>query len=128
MSRRYQDAVEVRLGDPVEHRVRLEPGWCRSAQPAGEVSVPTQFLWRGRVHVVRGVLAQWSQRMPWWRSGAGAETAGPGAGIEQDGTTVTLPVLEQQVWRVEASAGRSHGSGIYDLVSGERWLLERVSD
>src|SRR5690606_4522075 len=69
MSRRYQDPVEVRLGDPVEHRVRLEPGWCRGAQPPGaEAGVPTQFLWQGRVHVVRGVLAQWSQRVPWWRA------------------------------------------------------------
>ena len=127
MSRRYQDPVEVRLGDPVEHRVRLEPGWCRGTQPAGEaVDVPTQFLWRGRVHVVRGVLAQWSQRVPWWRRGVDGD-AEPAAGL-QGGTTATLPVLEQQVWRVEASAGRSHGSGIYDLVSGERWLLERVSD
>ena len=123
MSRRYQDPVEVRLGDPLEHRVRLEPGWCRGAQPPGEVvTVPTQFLWQGRVHVVRGVLAQWSQRVPWWRG------AGGGDGRAQDGATLTLPVLEQQVWRVEASAGRSHGSGVYDLVSGDRWLLERVSD
>lgn len=124
MSRRYQDPVEVRLGDPVEHRVRLEPGWCRGTQQAEEgTDVPVQFLWRGRVHVVRGVLAQWSQRVPWWRQGTSAET-----GTAQGAATATLPVLEQQVWRVEASAGRSHGSGIYDLVSGERWLLERVSD
>ncbi|GGK69518.1 DUF6504 family protein [Ornithinimicrobium pekingense] len=122
MSRRYQDLVEVRLGDPLEHRVRLEPGWCRGAQPPDTlVRVPTQFLWQGRVHLVRGVLAQWSQRVPWWRG------AGDG-GTTQEGCTMTLPALEQQVWRVEASAGRSHGSGVYDLVSGERWLLERVSD
>lgn len=122
MSRRYQDPVEVRVGDPAEHQVRLEPGWCRGTEPTDEeVSVPTQFLWRGRVHVVRGVLAQWSQRVPWWRRGTDA-------GMAQDGTTATLPVLEQQVWRVEASAGRSHGSGVYDLVDGERWVLERVSD
>lgn len=121
MSRRYQDPVEVRLGDPVEHRVRLEPGWCRGMQQAGADDVPTQFLWRGRVHVVKGVLAQWSQRVPWWRRDVEA-------GMAQEGTTATLPVLEQEVWRVEASAGRSHGSGVYDLVRGERWLLERVSD
>ncbi|GAA1179677.1 hypothetical protein GCM10009584_22010 [Ornithinimicrobium humiphilum] len=132
MSRRYQDPVEVRLGDPVEHRVRLEPGWCRGAQPLQEaVRVPTQFLWQGRVHVVRGVLAQWSQRVPWWRTEAGGAReearAGGGAGVG-DGATTTLAALEQQVWRVEATAGRAHGSGVYDLVSGERWLLERVSD
>lgn len=130
MSRHYQDPVEVRLGHPAEHRVRLEPGWCRGAQPAeAEISVPTQFLWHGRVHVVRGVLAQWSQRVPWWRRGTGTATdLDPAVVPVQDSGTAALPVLEQQVWRVEASAGRSHGSGVYDLVSGERWLLERVND
>ncbi len=115
MSRRYQDPVEVRLGDPVEHRVRLEPGWCRGAGAAGEgADVPTTFLWHGRVHLVRGVLAQWTQRVPWWRQ----EDQAPGS----------APRLEQQVWRVEATAGRAHGSGVYDLVHDEQWLLERVSD
>lgn len=125
MSRRYQELVEVRLGDPVEHRVRLEPGWARSAETEeGEgLSVPTLFLWQGRVHVVRGVLAQWSQRVPWWC---------PGTRSAERGEEPTDPLgpgsLEQQVWRVEATAGRSRGSGVYDLVSGERWRLERVSD
>lgn len=109
MSRRYQDEVEVRLGDPVEHRVHLEPGWQRNPRP--EVGpVPTQFLWQGRVHLVRGVLAQWSRRTSWWRE--------PGR----------TDALEHQVWRVEATAGRSLGSGVYDLVHDEQWLLERVSD
>lgn len=121
MSRRYLDQVEVRLGDPVEHRVHLEPGWRRGARAvAGEV--PTLFLWQGRVHVVRGVLAQWTRRMPWWR-GTGAlarSDDGPGADAGTE--------LEQEVWRVEASAGRSSRAGVYDLVRGERWLLERVSD
>ncbi|AXH95579.1 DUF6504 family protein [Ornithinimicrobium avium] len=115
MSRRYQDPVEVRVGDPVEHRVRLEPGWCRGAEPAGGATdVPTTFLWRGRVHLVRGVLARWTQRVPWWR--------------QEDPPSRTGPRLEQEVWRVEATAGRAHGSGVYDLVHGEEWLLERVSD
>ncbi len=129
MSRRYQDPVEVRIGDPVEHRVRLEPGWCRGVQPVGEqVGVPTQFLWQGRVHVVRGVLAQWSQRVPWWRRGAQPGGGAGTADLPEDDAHGVVTVLEQQVWRVEASAGRAHGSGVYDLVSGERWLLERVSD
>ncbi|SOC51631.1 DUF6504 family protein [Ornithinimicrobium cerasi] len=112
MSRRYQEQVEVRLGDPVEHRVRLEPGWRRGTRTMAEV--PTLFLWQGRVHVVRGVLAQWTQRLPWWRDlGTGSTDADS---------------LEQEVWRVEASAGRTHEMGVYDLVHGGRWLLERVSD
>ena len=114
MSRRYHETIEVQLGDPAEHQVRLEPGWQRSAQPmVGQV--PTLFLWRGRVHVVRGVLAQWTQRTPWWRR-TGEDRAG------QTGA------LEQQVWRVQAGAGRSHGLGVYDLVQAEQWRLERVSD
>ena len=117
MSRRYQDPVEVRLGDAVEHRVRLEPGWCRGARPARDgADVPTTFLWRGRVHLVRGVLAQWTQRVPWWRQ------------EEQRPDGDPRPRLEQEVWRVEATTGRAHGSGVYDLVHGEQWLLERVSD
>lgn len=114
MSRRYHDLIEVRLGDPVEHRVRLDPGWRRGVPTTEvEVEVPTQFLWHGRLHVVRGVLAQWSQRLPWWRRS------------DEDGGSA---LLEQEVWRVEAAAGRAGGSGVYDLVRREHWLLERVSD
>lgn len=115
MSRRYQEQVDVRLGEPQVYGVRLEQGWCRGAvdEAFDPQEVPTTFLWRGRVHIVRGVLAQWTQRVPWWR-GIGR---GEGAGL-----------LEQQVWRVEASAGRAFGTGVYDLVRGERWSLERVSD
>lgn len=134
MSRRYQDTVEVRLGDPAEHRVRLEPGWCRGAQPvSGAVTVPTVFLWRGKVHVVRGVVAQWTQRVPWWRGGGvqgegEKEHGGTGDVGHVGGGAGVGAGLEQQVWRVEATAGRVHGSGVYDLVHGEQWLLERVSD
>lgn len=120
MSRRYQDQVEVRLGDPDEHRVRLEPGWRRGALAGPDgvpADVPTAFLWQGRVHVVRGVLAQWTQRVPWWRQAGEGAPDGPPA-----------EVLEQQVWRVEASAGRTLGRGVYDLVQDTRWRLERVSD
>ena len=83
----------------------------------GPTHVPTTFLWQGRVHVVRGVLAQWTQRVPWWRRQEEGVSGGPSA-----------EVLEQQVWRVEASAGRTLGQGVYDLVQDERWRLERVSD
>ncbi len=45
MSRRYGDEVEVRLRD----------------------GVPEQFLWRGRLYLVREVLARWCGTGPWWR-------------------------------------------------------------
>lgn len=75
------------------------------------VEVPTLFLWRGRVHLVRAVLAQWSQRVPWWRAEDPVDEG-----------------LERRVWRVEAGAGRSMGTGVYDLVQDDRWWLTRVSD
>ncbi|WP_431473695.1 DUF6504 family protein [Ornithinimicrobium sp. W1665] len=103
--------------------MRLEPGWRRGALgDPGRGEVPTTFLWQGRVHVVRGVLAQWTQRVPWWRQ-QGEGVPGEGAPGGSSGT-----VLEQQVWRVEASAGRTLGRGVYDLVQDEQWRLERVSD
>lgn len=123
MSRRYEEQVEVRLGAAAEHGVRVEGAlpmpWPEGVTEAeggamaeGEAqSVPTVFLWRGRVHLVRAVLGQWSQRVPWWR----AEDPG-GEG------------LERRVWRVEAGAGRSMGTGVYDLVQDDRWWLSRVSD
>lgn len=123
MSRRYSDPVEVRVGVPQIGR--------RLALPAGlDVgSVPTAFLWRGRLHVVQAVLEHWTQRVPWWRmpwaedpsevtSPAGASTTIP----------ATVPELEREVWRVEASAGRLMQTGVYDLTKDDRWRLVRVAD
>lgn len=144
MSRRYEEQVEVRLGRADEHGVRVEGvlpmvGGREELNTLGAldalgargpqggldtlddldlgqldldgVEVPTVFLWRGRVHLVRAVLARWSQRVPWWRP---EESAGG--------------VLERQVWRVEAGAGRAMGIGVYDLVQDDRWWLARVND
>jgi len=32
--------------------------------------LPAQFLWRGRLYVVREVLARWTESGGWWRSAA----------------------------------------------------------
>lgn len=117
MSRRYQEQIEVRVGPAAEHGVRLEGALPSvGVQTLAQDEVPTQFLWRGRVHLVRAVQAQWSQRVPWWR----VESQGDGQG--------EVAALEHRVWRVEAGAGRVCGTGVYDLVQGERWWLERVAD
>ncbi|WP_298746075.1 DUF6504 family protein [uncultured Serinicoccus sp.] len=134
MSRSYHEPVEVRLGRAREHGVRIE-----TALPAGvaddletpgepDPQVPAVFLWRGRLHLVRAVLGQWSLRVAWWRAedrdgppAAGPGRPGPGGGPGEE-------QLERVVWRVEAGAGRSAGTGVYDLVQGERWWLERVAD
>ncbi len=48
MSRLLADAVEVARQD----------------------DLPAQFLWRGRLYVVREVLARWTESGGWWRSAA----------------------------------------------------------
>lgn len=111
MSRRYAEEVEVRVGEPLVGTLH------DSVQHLGrEGPVPTAFLWRGRLHVVRALLGHWTQRLPWWRTAWSDEAGGPSA------------ELEQEVWRVEASAGRLLGTGVYDLARAEQWRLLRVAD
>ena len=73
---------------------------------------PAEFLWRGRFYAVREVLARWVETGAWWQRPE--VTAG-----------------EREVWRVEASRGRDHGAGIYDLCfdwTAGGWTLLRALD
>lgn len=117
-----------RLADPVEVRT--------TAAPAGPV--PDQFLWNGRLYVVREVLARWTESGSWWRGTAVR------ALLAGNATTTEPPVKpgragiddrETQWWRVEADSGRlavmSAGTGVYDLCFEESttsWSLKRVMD
>jgi hypothetical protein len=129
MVRRYEDPVEVR---------RSQDG-----------DLPASFLWRGRLYVVRDVLGHWQERRAWWASAAaravhgeepGADGGPPGGGSVGDGARTAL-AQEREVWRVEASRGRVHGSGVFDLCRdvvgsgtggpgsrGDAWRLVRVAD
>lgn len=105
MSRLYAEPVEVRRGD----------------------DDPVQFLWRGRLYLVRSVLARWSEAGRWWRTPAAtALTAGdPAAG------PASVDDRERDVWRVEATSGRLAGVGVYDLCfdwSAGSWFLARALD
>ena len=99
MTRLHADLVEVRT------------------RPEATGPVPEQFLWRGRLYVVREVLARWTAAGSWWK------------GSPQD-----VDDREQQWWRVEADSGRlaalSAGRGTYDLCFSWRtgWSLKRVLD
>lgn len=102
------------LADPVEVRRREE--------------APEQFLWRGRLYVVRAVLARWTESGGWWRGGSARGSA-------SDTEPAVLADRERDWWRVEADSGRlaalSAGPGIYDLCfdwSGGAWSLARVLD
>ena len=124
---------------------------------------PGQFLWRGRLFVVRDVLAHWLEAGAWWRArGATALVTGdalagpPVLGAEErlapipaspkwaerawgepapDVGAAVGPVGlddgEREYWRVEASAGRAAGTGVYDLCldwSAGGWTVARVLD
>lgn len=100
MTRLHADLVEVRT----------------RAEAAGPV--PEQFLWRGRLYVVREVLARWTSSGAWWQ-----------------GNPQELDDRETEWWRVTADSGRlatlSGGAGTYDLClswSTGTWALKRVLD
>lgn len=74
---------------------------------------PAEFLWRGRFYAVREVLAHWVETGAWWQTGSATLAA------------------EREVWRVEASPGRAHGAGVYDLCfdwAAGGWTLLRMQD
>ena len=77
-------------------------------------TTPDQFLWRGRLYVVREVLAHWVESGGWWRC--------PTAGVDD---------AEREFWRVEASPGRAAATGVYDLCfdwARAGWTVARVLD
>jgi hypothetical protein len=112
--RRYEETIEVREGV----RDDLAPG---PGSPGGGGALgPDAFVWRGRLYVVRAVLDRWQERRPWWRD----------ARERDGGSDVLTDARERQVWRVEASAGRLCGVGVYDLCTDHdsQWRLLRVAD
>jgi hypothetical protein len=133
MTRRYDESVEVRRRD----------------------EAPAEFLWRGRLYVVRDVLSHWVETGAWWRGAAARSVLGLGANSDMDrdtdrdrdmdsdsgaqssamaGAALAADVSiddEHEVWRVEASAGRVHGTGVFDLSfdwSHGSWTLLRAMD
>ncbi len=134
--RSYEDEVQVRMGRPV--RVGREavsalagavpPQSVAASQAVVPEPQPTAFLWRGRLYVVREVLAHWYERRAWWTEGAAKAVHGEG---DAPGAQV-VPSADREVWRVEAGAGRQAGTGIYDLrhdtTADQGWSLLRVTD
>ena len=83
---------------------------------------PEAFIWRGRLYVVRGVLATWRERRAWWREALDADDA-----HVRPGETLAAAARERQVWRVEASPGWSFTPGVYDLAHDDSGRLRARS-
>jgi hypothetical protein len=98
--RRYDDPVEVRKG------------WVSGPGHVGEG--PEQFLWRGRLWQVRAVLAHWVETGSWWQSSGARAVIGSEEAAEGSGGAPDL-LAERELWRVEASRGRTGGGGVFDL-------------
>lgn len=132
--RTYGEAIEVRTADPAASAA------TGSTEPASAAVVaPVQFLWRGRLYLVREVLAHWVELGTWWTarsSRTSVTTPAPAATPAASGFPVAWPVdaagaeqpvparsvaadvgaVEREVWRVEAASGRTARVGVYDLV------------
>ena len=126
--RSYHDVIDVRRG-----------------LVAGQ-EAPEQFLWRGRLWVVRDVLAHWVETGAWWEQAGVAALLGAGAtpdpGAAADGTTGRTELeggrlgaellAERDVWRVEAGRGRmASNAGVFDLAfdwGDAQWRLVGCAD
>jgi len=113
-----------RVGESIEVRVAGVPD-----------DAPMSFLWRGRLYVVRAVLGHWRERREWWATASARAVHG-----DECGPVTGAPAVldhEREVWRVEASAGRIFGNGVYDLCrepegdpapTAQAWRLVQVVD
>lgn len=133
--RSYDDVVDVRRG-----------------LVAGQ-EAPEQFIWRGRLWVVRDVVAHWVETGAWWEQAGVAALLGVGSEGDTNDTVDGLDVLdgtrlgadllgERDVWRVEAGRGRGRlaagpgrrtdaGTGVFDLAfdwADARWRLVGCMD
>ncbi|MFL6127577.1 MAG: DUF6504 family protein [Mycobacteriales bacterium] len=90
---------------------------------------PELFLLAGRLHVVRAVLARWTEPGGWRWSGPGrvapvAAGAGASAGARAGGAgpaappvihSVPVDLADRELWRVEAAARLAARPQVFDL-------------
>ena len=129
--RTYGEVIDVRTAGPAGSSRGDGHGSPGFAATDGS-GAPAQFLWRGRLYLVRDVLAHWVEIGAWWslprRTGGTtrrADTGPAGAPASAYADDPAAPArsvaadvgaVEREVWRVEAAAGRSATCGVYDLV------------
>jgi hypothetical protein len=117
---------------------------------------PAHFLWQGRLYAVRAVRAHWIEP---FEGGADPHAGSPEAGGTVPAALPALPVRgaddgtlvgeqagwphgqaqpdghevagDRELWRVEAAAGRTARTGVFDLCvawPAGRWTLTPVED
>ena len=116
MTRLHTDPVEVRRTD------------------TGAGPEPAQFLWHGRLYVVREVLARWTESGGWWRTAAvRALTSGEGlAGPAEPDPLETAPIPASPKWAQRAwgepapdvGAAVTAGTGAVDDRQHSWWRVE----
>lgn len=102
-----------------------------------EDGVPAQFVWRGRLYVVREVQAHWFQTGPWWRSAAvtgltaGDELPAGAPGVSDDLVLAPIPASPkwaQRAWGEPApDLGASVGPAQLDDDEREYWRVEAAA-
>lgn len=116
MSRRCAETIEVRRGD----------------------SAPEQFLWRGRLYLVRAVLTSWVESGGWWQRPAAQVLFGGEEPVADRsaadplpaddlvlGTIPAAPKWGQRAWGEPApDVGASLGSAVIDDGEREFWRVE----
>lgn len=108
--RRYDEPIHVRRGD--------------------DRSAPEQFVWRGRLWLVRDVVTRWLETGAWWDSPLVRSARGDDADQTLPDETTDL-LAEHEVWRVLAAAGASGSPGVYELDHARGtggWRLRAVVD
>ena len=106
--------------------VRTAPSLRRRSAADARGGAPEQFLWRGRIYLVRDVLAHWVELGAWWVAPGRSRRAGTGPPAPARRSTATRrhrarwpPTSARSSARCGASRpppGRSASPGVYDLV------------
>ncbi len=115
--RRYDEPVHVRPG------------------LVGGVEAPAQFLWRDRLWLVHEIETRWTRAGAGWHGSAARATPGRDPDLREvggEGPGLTAdPLVEEEVWRVVAGAGRSAPIGVCELARSRAtgdWRLLGVLD
>jgi hypothetical protein len=127
--RRYDEPIHVKRGQ--------------------DMAAPEQFVWRGRLWLVRDIITRWLETGAWWDSplvrsarGDDVETLPSEEGPSEEGPSEEGPseegpseetdlLAEHEVWRVLAAAGASGSPGVYELDNARGtggWRLRAVVD